>query len=63
MRSRRLGLAKIFGKNSSSRDSPLIMLVWDIGQNFGRIAAQVRAFVQILVYHPPHYHGEYDIHS
>lgn len=53
MRSRRLGLAKIFGKNSSSRDSPLIMLVWDIGQNFGRIAAKVTAFVQILVYHPP----------
>lgn len=63
MRSRRLGLAKIFGKNSLSRDSPLIMLVWDIGQNFGSIAAQGRAFVQILVYHPPDYHGEYDIHS
>lgn len=39
------------------------MLVWDIGQNFGRIAAKVTAFVQILVYHPPDYHGEYDIHS
>lgn len=36
--SRRLGLAKVF---TLFRDSPLIMLFWDIGQNFGRLAALV----------------------